>query len=99
MGVSQRKPRGRPPSGDKRLARTLNLRLTVAQHAAYLALGHDWLRAILDEKAATMPTAHNPFPGTKASAMDECASGGHAWPSASLLVRCIACLKTRREVA
>lgn len=62
---------GRKPKttkGAAALVPALNVRLTLAQHAAYLAAGGaEWLRAQLEaeivrQRLAPTPTANNPFP-------------------------------------
>lgn len=64
---------GRKPKttkGAAALVPALNVRLTQAQHHAYLAAGGaEWLRAQLEaeivrQQLAPTPTANNPFPPT-----------------------------------
>ena len=62
----KRGERGRFTKGDNRLAIKVQVRLSVAQRATYVAAGGaDWLRAQLDTEAERQrhtPTAHQPFP-------------------------------------
>ena len=68
MANASRGKRGRFTKGDGTLRRQVFVRLTDAQHDAYLAAGGaDWLRYAIEawrvsQQLAPTPTAHNPFP-------------------------------------